>query len=278
MGNEQKLENLKQLIRSSIMLSVQEKEEWLSLVELMNDKQMSELMELLGQKATAPTPQIGKTSTVAPSPTTLGEGATGTTPGLSHISNLPNTMMPDGGMMSGRMNDKIITEAKIPPSPTSLAFQSKVAERILPKANIVNASTSSKPVMPETGIQKSAVIASQETPVTSDSVIATTQPTTVKTPESTLVMQLPQEAASIAVAMLRQHGIQSLIQAFRNLTINYGYFTVMENFEHSPLYAAYIKAGEQFLAGKKSTEAQALSNQEFEMIADLTQSLKINRL
>lgn len=263
MGNEQKLENLKQLIRSSIMLSVQEKEEWLGLAELMNDKQMSELLELLGQKKNVVTPPA-----VAPSASTTGSATTsfagtatqGTTPSLSHISNLPNTMIPEGANAFAKANTSTTAAERILSKPTPKTAQTT--------------STIAAPTAKSVAIKPQEAPKSQETP----SSISTEEENIKPTPPQNYTMQVPQEASSLTVASLRKNGFESIAASLKNIAVNYGYFTLLEYFEQSPLYVSYIKLGESILSGKKTSDPEQLTTQEFEMVTDLMQSLRLNRL
>ena len=70
MSSEQKIEKLRSEVQASRLLDDHEKADWLNLLELMNDKQISELEEILQAPAKVP----------APAPVL---------PTLSHISNMP---------------------------------------------------------------------------------------------------------------------------------------------------------------------------------------------
>lgn len=95
MSNEQRIETLRQLIVVSTVLTESEKTEWLSLLELMNDKQLGELEEILAADKPAappvsspPTPPPATTPTPPPVPPV----SVGRMPQLSHISNLPSSV------------------------------------------------------------------------------------------------------------------------------------------------------------------------------------------
>jgi len=88
-----KIEKLKNLIKSSSILNSQEREEWLQLLELMNDKQMWELEKILmsSQQSAVSSqrslPRLDSESKRA----SKGEGGEVHLPSLAHIINLPQT-------------------------------------------------------------------------------------------------------------------------------------------------------------------------------------------
>ncbi len=84
MHNDARLAQIKHLVESSTILTAQEKTDWLSLTSLMNDKQLSELEEILKQ----PQDATQSMQNVAP-PTSLPVSSIKPST-LSHISNMPS--------------------------------------------------------------------------------------------------------------------------------------------------------------------------------------------
>lgn len=260
MGHEQKLENLKQLIRSSVVLSVQEKEEWLGLADLMNDKQMSELMELLGHK----TPEITKSPEAHESiiPTTIPKElvtADKALPSLSHISNLPSSV-------TGYVEETSKTSA------TNLSAAQKI---LAPVAHI-------EPITKTlVNSQIPSVVTQTPTPQKNMPIPESGLTSAISTkPSATLDgidLSTPQETTALTVGHLRKFGVDALAQKLKELAIQHGYFTVLENIEQSSLYSAYISSGQRILAGQLVSSDKELSPQEFGMVADLMSSLRINR-
>ena len=74
MFNEQRLQTIRGKIQTSTLLSDHEKSDWLNLLELMNDKQLGELEEILAAEQ----------PTISPAPPVVPN-----LPPLSHIANIP---------------------------------------------------------------------------------------------------------------------------------------------------------------------------------------------
>ncbi len=74
MFNEQRLQTIRGKIQTSTLLSDHEKSDWLNLLELMNDKQLGELEEILASEK----------PTISPAPSAVPN-----LPPLSHIANIP---------------------------------------------------------------------------------------------------------------------------------------------------------------------------------------------
>jgi hypothetical protein len=74
MFNPQKIESIRQKIQTSTLLTDHEKADWLNLLELMNDKQLGELEEILGTSARVAMP---------PQPASK-------MPPLTHLANIPS--------------------------------------------------------------------------------------------------------------------------------------------------------------------------------------------
>ena len=99
-----RIENLKRLINSSVILNSQERAEWLALLDLMNDKQFLELEKILGSRGQQAVSSQVKTSALPKAPAAIAKPAVEKKveaaplkpappvmqmPKLSHIVNLP---------------------------------------------------------------------------------------------------------------------------------------------------------------------------------------------
>ena len=98
MFNPQRVETIRANIQNSTLLSDHEKSDWLNLLELMNDKQLGELEEILAAEAPAVKPSVSASApamnSVKPAtpqavqPTQAPQ--TQKMPPLSHIANIPS--------------------------------------------------------------------------------------------------------------------------------------------------------------------------------------------
>ena len=94
----QEIKKIKELIKVSNLLSSSEKEEWLLLVDIMNDKQLGELKNILDYIITTPSglasmPSSPKANTPFIANTSIQEGDLHIPP-LTHIMNLPTMSTP----------------------------------------------------------------------------------------------------------------------------------------------------------------------------------------
>lgn len=230
MLNEQRIEHLRLQIQASALLNDHEKADWLNLLELMNDKQLGELEEILA----APKP--------APKPAPLPE--------MSHISNMPNTVAQRPAPAPAPQSAPVATKAPaVPPVPPPPPLSKPVIPRVL------NPQPSPRPVPPPAPAR----------PV----------PPPKTTPMNPLVIEGLEGLQALSVDVLRQHENSTVIPAVQMLAQSYGYFATLQNFEASPLYNAYLAAGRNRLLGKPDS---VLTQAEFELVADLLQAIRLNRI
>lgn len=129
--NTQQLENLQALIKSSPILSSQERQEWNTLLDLMDDKQLNELQKILSTARPAPAVIVQPPKLPTPKPVSLpdlnekllsghAEPQTQTKPEqsaisskipkLSHIVNLPKSFGPEA--VKPVLNKAVVAESK----------------------------------------------------------------------------------------------------------------------------------------------------------------------
>ena len=136
---------IKQLVSTSALLDPHEREEWLTLMGLMNDKQLLELEKILESNRQAPiakptpsAPPLGSLMPAKPSivPEKKAPAPNFTAPNLSHIMNLPKVgaAFPHPAAQQGNSPAKPFTKPLAPKAP--IGFWKKIkdvlAEKELP--------------------------------------------------------------------------------------------------------------------------------------------------
>jgi hypothetical protein len=264
MLDEVKKQRIIQLVQTSNILNAQEKADWLSLLELMNDKQIGELEEILQPKpieevVNKPKPaqvlptkfQIPESVPVPPKPPTppkpqpkpiqqpFIEKST-----LNHISNLPNQILDQ--------------HTFIPAKPQSLPQQFRPVNKIPVAAKPVPEKTPVKvtPVQPPVAA-KPAVKQEEKPPALNFATL--------------------EDLAGVTRTVLKQEFRKNFYTSIINLTAQYGYFQVLAILEKSSLYKDYILYGRIKLSSESKQELP-LSQEEFEFVTDLLLALKVNRL
>lgn len=294
--NLAQVDKIKNLIKTSRLLSDSERQEWSQLITLMNDKQISELGEILLSQPEMPKP--------AASPQIPAQNL----PPLRHISNLPSsinlsavpqTKLPSAPLLQNTETktvtswptklNTILQEKELPPGkkmeerlPTPVPAMKQAPHRpneTQPAAQPLFKKTDNQfiPLNRETinVPQKSAVAPARSVPQA--------QPAENNT---TLNLNSLAEISQLEARHLRSIGITGLIARFRNLAITFGYFDVLFAFEKSPLYKLYLETGKDLLTKvhgqqKSPTHNQTLptnllTKQEFEGITDLLLKIQLN--
>jgi len=249
----QHLERLKRMINSSSLLTAQEKQEWLNLLIVMNDKQVSELEAILNTPAEKPMPP------------------------LTHISNLP------AGISQAVPAPPRPTPPPIPRYPLPKAmkpnplqqweakFRRSVEEKELSThaAQIPQApqTANSAPTAPKPApIHRPQGTERQSAPVKSE-------------PPARIVE--PKDTANLTLGNIRAPG-SNLAETLKQMVASSNYFEVLFYLEKSPLYQTYLETGRQALSGSASPFPAAiggknlLTKAEFEAFSDLLQSIQIS--
>lgn len=273
MLDEVKKQRLISLINASSILSAQEKTDWLSLLELMNDKQLAELEEILvpQQKPVAPKPATGPVvqkndlprpvirpkvmprSVAVPTPvpvqtpskTVLEE------PSLSHISNLPS---------------QISHQRIAPPTRPSVQPAGQGSSQAKPVPQPL--STNSVPQAIKPVVKPSAT---QAVPVKRTEVRQVTPVVPVFSIESV------EDLAKVTSQALAQSSRKNFYMIVSQLANQLGYFQTLQYIEASPLYKSYLEYGKKKLSGADE-KALPLTQDEFEFMTDILLSLKVNRM
>ncbi|HMR55104.1 MAG TPA: hypothetical protein PKD34_00730 [Candidatus Doudnabacteria bacterium] len=268
MSDPAKIKKLTDLVESSSILNPQEKSEWLALMQLMNDKQLSELEEIL--KPATP---------VSTSSVTTGQAESVNTPPLSHISNLPSQMV------DPRIKARPLEMFHSPQSAKPVVKTPVQSPRV-PEPRPQPRVQTPSPVIPKVQpvIRTEPVVSSPQKPPQTVTPKPTfnTEPVIppnreqIKVPPVIQLSSL-EEASTLTSAALHEQTREGFYKAIMGLAEQFGYFQVLSNFEQSSLYKDYIVYGKVRLDGG-SDDNLPLSQEEFEFVADLLSALKINRI
>jgi hypothetical protein len=260
------------MINTSPMLTAKEKEEWLDMLIVMNDKQVSELEAILN----TPTDNLAPLPPAPPAPAPTAPTPRSSTPPLSHISNLPSSMsqvIPAAPALSPRY------PLPKPTKPGSLKqwennLRHTVEEKELARPQEEKLLSGTRPaVKPEPRpMPKQAAL----TP------LPTVAPRAVpEKPGTPANLAEPKDAAALTLGNMRAMG-NNLITALKQVVASSNYYEVLFYLEKSPLYQLYLETGREALsAGASAFPASAggknlLSKAEFEAFSDLLKSIQIS--
>ncbi len=235
MLNEQRVEHLRIQIQGSTLLSDHEKADWLNLLELMNDKQLGELEEIL----------------TAPAPAAAGAQPQAVTPPMSHIANMPASIVSDHPIIKPSPSLINVTKPVLAPPKPALAYTPPPVSHAPAIPRVLNPQPAPRPA-PAAPVMKPAAVQ----------------------PMNPLTLPNVEAVQEMTVATIREHEHASIINAVQTIAQSYGYFTTLQHFEASSLYSAYIAAGRNRLAGRPDS---TLSQAEFELVTDILQGIRQNR-
>lgn len=277
MFNEKRIDEIRKKIQISTILSDHEKSDWLNLLELMNDKQLGELEEILGVMPTASqtTSHQGVAPGIVQPPTTPTTSIR--MPPLSHIANIPTDVT---------MTHSVPQPLQQRSQPESLSQSPKVIKKQMPM--------STPPVNPETD-QPTPHQPTPHQPIPHQPIphqpaphqpTRVAQPSKPSSPAQTSSAQLKKltigdfsEIQAFDVSTLRQFELQSIVDAMRSAIEVNGYFQILQQFEASPLYRSYIETG-KFMLGhgtaKVADPETTLTQMELEFITDLLRHMRFN--
>ncbi len=264
-------DRLQQLIGASPILTAAEKAEWLDMLILMNDKQATELEEILKANVTTamPTKFTPAAAPVRPAPSLSKAVPPPNLPHLSHISNLPAQFASQPVVAKHPQLKKISL-------PWAEQLKQRVEEKELPAPT-----SESKPkqiIAPETvaTIEPARVaippaVAAPSIPV---------PPIAVKRVSIPVVETLT-DVGGLTVNAVRTISIDNLLNRLQQLVKLEGYFNVLSFLEDSPLYKAYILTGKKILANQLKFETAnedhtLLSKEEFENVTDILRQIQLN--
>lgn len=250
-----KMQRITQLVQNTSILNAQEKAEWLSLIGLMNDKQISELESILQSSGGASVmPSVSPT----PKPSPIIEVQT---PSLGHISNLPSRMS------DPRLSPKT-PKPKVPPGPDrDFARSSKLSPMQTPKSQPSPISQPDFSLPKPTG----SMVERGSVPTISSPILS------AEAAAKGLKLLALSDIQHLTGEALHHQNRANFFASISALAEKEGYFNVLSHFEESPLYQDYLNYGKLLLSGA-SGDNLPLTQEEFEFVADLLQALKINRV
>ncbi len=262
--NELKVRQLKQLINISTVLSPQEKQEWLGLLELMNDKQLTELEHILVPKpAVEPKVETGEVKT----------------PSLSHISSLPNKVTIPQNFIKSTIPIKESTTEPIKVAVNPLEEKQKQAI-ISNESNMAVAD--GKNIEVSAGVQPKKQISIIRTPPKTPDIKAdlnniernnTDIPEVIPPPAELSI----EELENLSVSNLRNWGAKAFIKVLSKTASVYGYFVTLQEFEKSQLYKDYLEYGRTGLMMNGDSNKLKLTHSEFETIIDSIAAMQVNK-
>ncbi len=267
MYNEQRIETIRKNVQNSSLLTDKEKGDWLNLLELMNDKQLGELEEILAAEP-APSP-------AQQAPANINQKL----PPLTHLANIPSDV-----------NARRVSEIKSPTVPPKPQQTPQVGQPLQNQKLPISPPAPRMPIPPPRPPMRPPVIPTA-VPAPSPAKIPPpampklkyqpepVQPPPQPEPQVPYTIEKPEDLSLLSEDSLRIHPAQSILDTVHQAISEHGYFPVLQLIEASPLYAAYINAGHERLGGQpQSNSGQSLLTQaEFEFMTDLLSNMRFNR-
>ena len=274
MFNVKRLSDIRAKIDASTILSPEEKGEWLGLLDLMNDKQLTELEEILASpQSTTPAQQPARpTSKIPP---------------LTHLANIP------AGVGERPPAVKPATPLPVapplpttPPSTPPTAPQKPLAQPAKPPVTnqAPPPSRPTEPFTPPSVLKPSKVpppppvMPRKEQPARELKPLV--PPKTVALPEEEagdsnipFIIEHPEDLQNLSMRTLRKFDKQTIINVVKETIQAHGYYPILGIIEASPLYKSYLESGNLML----QNQAAPLTQAEFEFVADLLTHMRFNR-
>jgi hypothetical protein len=308
------VQRLTQLIKTSNILRTEEREAWLAMLPVMNDKQANDLFGILSVK---PVPAN------LPKQPALHQGGKFKTPPLRHITNLPSDMalqQPSslirntasetrpspsehstpkerasfGTVLKQRVEEK---ELSAGPNFTEITNGKKQPAKIPVQVRTVRdpelESMKNKIAEPrnEVPVRQRVPLQQKNDFIPLDDLLKDQQQrhlaaeerhkqedsvtTTVSVNQSREVVKL-EDVQHCGPETLRNLGFEMLKEQLVQLVRKVGYFAVVLRLEKSLLYQAYIQSGNAWLLSG-GADKTLLSKQEFEQVTDLMRSLQVSQ-
>lgn len=288
MIDQARLLQIKQLVQTSSILTTQEKQDWLALTSLMNDKQIAELEEILKTPQPTPVNQVAPISQPVKPVTTspASQFNRPATPPQVSKPLPPQAPRPVTPVPPQRSNTQGLrpmqSSGPLPPKPSSssLPLMSTKATAMPHISNMPSqlstrrSSPITAPVKPKLPMEDSENVSGDEISV--QAITSRVRPMG-RDEDSNLMIQGINDVINVSSSVLGGPYRSEFYQKLLALVSQYGYFQVITNLEQSPLYKDYLEYGRQKLAGGVKG-VLPLSQEEFEFITDLLLSLKINRV
>lgn len=295
MLNEAHLDKIRRLIQASTLLNDQEKNDWLALLDLMNDKQLTELEEILATdqealtKSTIPQPKptpIKKITQPAPSKPLPQPKPKPVLPKSDNVdfsssSQLPPQSQPPVNLPKPTPNPKPIPAAKaILQTTSSPQKKSPDLARVTPLHHIQNlpsqftaptASAAPKTPSQESSNQHSIAPKPAAKPVG----IAKEPAHKSYAKQGQAQLRSYEDLSKLNSGIFDNDSVEQITNTLRSLASQYGYLAVLNQLEQSPLYEEYLDFGKSKLSGLEPSTS--LTEEQFSVVTDLLLALKVNR-
>ncbi|HEX3099599.1 MAG TPA: hypothetical protein VHQ41_01355 [Patescibacteria group bacterium] len=261
MVNANKIETIRKNIQTSKLLSDHEKADWLNLLELMNDKQLGELEEIL---AAEPQPTPVQASTAAPA---LNPNM----PPLSHIANIP-TGVDMGRAVLPPPPPKPRPQFTAPPPPVPQP-QKPLTVRPTPSPNL-NAPASlnaQQQLIQRLGTKKELPPQPPSKPEIYKAPVAPHSES-----QAVFSIQNTEDLRKMNLQTLRSFSYGSIMDCVHKAVTKDGYFPVLHLIEASLLFQTYINSGISRLRDPDLVRADAFTQPELEFMTDLLRNMRFN--
>lgn len=280
MYNPQRLDTIRENIKLSKLLSDHEKSDWLNLLELMNDKQLGELEEILAAEAPVKKP-VSETSAPASSVGSPTPAASLEKPVVvkEKIVEQPQAPVPHDLPVAP---EEIIKQAQktapvfepvqapspvAPPMPVSEPVQQS---KLPPLSHLANIPSD---IAKQNNLTQSgkSTVAVKEAPV---KYAESPKPEAKAVAKPKFMLGTPEEIENISIETIRNFELQSVVDSIRTAIVEHGYFAILALVENSKLYNSYIESGKKLLQNEKAE----LTQSEFEFVTDLLRNMRFNRV
>lgn len=275
MFNEKRIDEIRKRIQTSTILETHEKSDWLNLLELMNDKQLSELEEILGA-----TSAVGSNQPIS----NFGSEVVSKTepiskmPPLSHIANIPTDVTMTHSVPVAKTYGK---QAPVPQQPIAIPQTPKPIHPPTPAQqpkkpfSPIHSSFNPSPVTPPGQINTTPPLTHPSKPITPAQPIPTSKPIVAL---KTFSINDPSELQTLSPTTLRQYNLQTLADTIRDIIQERGYFSILQIIESSQLYKSYLETGKAMLGApnQKNNPELTLSQAELEFVTDLLIHIRFN--
>ena len=283
MFNPQRIETIRKNVQISTLLSDHEKSDWLNLLELMNDKQLGELEDILASdpnvaKTSSQAQKIPSSKPLAPTQPNFQNQPTQQTqpvqtdsvqqlPPLSHIANMPTdiTMTHSVPVAPATSSQSLKPLPRTTPSP-GLSSLSQKPGYVKP----INSTSTAKAPMPTP-----LPTAAKTVPFSVPPSVPPIQPKPKSQPQEVYSISDPGDLQKLNMESLRQYTFQSIYDSISKAIQANGYFKILQLIESSSLYASYIAAGKERLGAP--AQQLTLTQEEFEFMTDLLRNIRFNR-
>jgi hypothetical protein len=303
------IEKLTQLIQISPVLRADEREAWLAMLPVMNDKQASDLESILMSKPVSSNPQA-QSPVLSP----VRQQEKMVMPQLRHITNLP-TNVPFETAPAQEIKNNIEDVKPVTKLDVAQIIKHQVEEKELPSGqdhipleleaphskNIEEIKRPIHQVIPQSDGVK-AILERRNVPLQKSSPfipldellkqrharmdlpVKPLEPMTqshkseaVNTgPSGNQPLEKLEDVSRCDLKNLQSQGFSGINDWLVSQVRKYGYFQVMLRFEKSPLYKAYLEAGNTMLL-KNSSEYNKLPKEIFEQIVDLIKNMQVSQ-